>query len=119
MQLVRILYRLQGFHGLVTGFTNHGNPISRDSQLNKFLVCIHGSHFLRFHLREQQYILYRRAISQDHTKPIDSDTHSRGRGHTVFQGTHKVVINKHGFIIPSFLKCQLIFETIQLINRVI
>ena len=40
MQLVRVLYRPQGFHGLVTGFTNHCNPISRDSQLNKFLVSI-------------------------------------------------------------------------------
>ena len=119
MQLVRVLYRLQGFHGLVTSFTNHGNPISRDSQLDKFLVSIHGSHFLRFHLREQQHILYRRTIGQEHTKPVYPYTHSRGWGHTVLQGTHEVVINKHGLIIPSFLKCQLIFETIQLIDRVI
>ena len=119
MQLVRVLYRPQGFHGLVTGLTNHSNPISRDPQLDKFLVSIHGSHFLRFHLRKQQHILYRWTIGQEHTKPVYPDSNSRGRRHTVFQGTHEILIDKHSLIIPSLLECQLIFEPIQLINRVI
>src|ERR1700743_2961256 len=75
--------------------------------------------FLGPHLREQQHVLDTGLAGQEHAKPVDAESDAGGGWHTVFQGTKKVVVDKHGFIIATLHQLQLSLEALPLFQRVV
>ena len=71
------------------------------------------------HLREEEHFLDGRLVGQHHDQSVDADADAAGGRHAVFQGTQKVLVNEHGFIVAAFAELQLVFEPLALVVGIV
>src|SRR6056300_238576 len=101
------------------GFYNVLRPINWDADGLEICRASDGFPFFGTHLREEQYLLDAVLVSEHHGETVDTDSQSRGWWHTVFQGANEVHIDEHCLVVSFFRELELVFETLQLVNRII
>src|SRR5690625_4564251 len=76
-------------------------------------------YLLRSHQWEKEDVPDRIRICHHHRKPVNPDSDTSCRRHTVFNGAQKVFINCHGFMISLCSEPCLFLKPSTLIDRVI
>ena len=69
-------------------------------------------------MRKQDHVPNRLRVHQEHDQPIHSDSFSRGRRHTIFQGPQEIFVEKMGFFVTLGPGLNLLFKAAALVHGI-
>jgi cyclophilin family peptidyl-prolyl cis-trans isomerase/HEAT repeat protein len=99
-----------------------GLDVARRLQVGDVMTRVESDpliELLRPHLREQQHLLDRGIVGEQHHQAVQADADATGGRHAVLQRAQEVLVDEHGFVIAALLQFQLLLEALALIDRVV